>query len=152
MSTTMKTIHPSMPLAAIATLVSASVIVQGYVPATRLYMTADPSLTSSSSSRRRFVSKSIAFTLGSTTASLLATTATSVPTDNSKTISMGGVANAVGPIKIEIKNPTYTASPCPKDKPIPGEKAMKGMRGLCVQVKAELAENSPKVSSQRYMV
>jgi hypothetical protein len=61
---------------------------------------------------------------------------------------MGGVAYAVGPIKIEIKNPTYTASPCPKDKPIPGEKAMKGMRGLCVQVKAELAENSPKVSSK----
>jgi hypothetical protein len=57
----------------------------------------------------------------------------------------GGVANAVGPIKIGIINPTYTASPCPKDKPIPGEKAMKGMRGLCVRVKAELAENSPKV-------
>jgi len=57
---------------------------------------------------------------------------------------MGGVANAVGPIKIDIKNPTYTAAPCPKDRPIPGEKAMKGMRGLCVQVKADLAENSPK--------
>jgi hypothetical protein len=50
-------------------------------------------------------------------------------------------------VKIDIVNPTYTASPCPKDKPIPGEKAMKGMRGLCVQVKAELAENSPKVSN-----
>lgn len=59
-------------------------------------------------------------------------------------LSTGGVANAVGPIKIDIINPTYTAAPCPKDKPIPGEKAMKGMRGLCVQVKAELAENSPK--------
>lgn len=54
-------------------------------------------------------------------------------------------AQAVGPVKIDIINPTYTAAPCPKDKPIPGEKAMKGMRGLCVQVKAELAENSPKV-------
>ena len=53
-------------------------------------------------------------------------------------------AQAVGPVKIDIINPTYTAAPCPKDKPIPGEKAMKGMRGLCVQVKAELAENSPK--------
>jgi hypothetical protein len=87
-------------------------------------------------SRRRFVSQSIAFGLGTATASTLATT------DN---VSNGGVANAVGPIKIDIVNPTYTAAPCPKDKPIPGEKAMKGMRGLCVQVKAELAENSPKI-------
>ncbi|KAL7453758.1 hypothetical protein ACHAWC_005391, partial [Mediolabrus comicus] len=84
-------------------------------------------------SRRRFVSQSIAFGLGTATASTLATNTN------------GGVANAVGPIKIDIVNPTYTAAPCPKDKPIPGEKAMKGMRGLCVQVKAELAENSPKL-------
>ena len=60
-------------------------------------------------------------------------------------LTSGGIANAVGPVKIGIINPTYTASPCPKDRPIPGEKAMKGMRGLCVKVKAELAENSPKV-------
>ena len=86
-------------------------------------------------SRRRFVSQSIAFGLGTATASTLAT----------NTNTNGGVANAVGPIKIDIVNPTYTAAPCPKDKPIPGEKAMKGMRGLCVQVKAELAENSPKL-------
>ena len=85
------------------------------------------------------MSKSIAFTLGTSTASLGRTNSVS---DN---FSTGGVANAIGPIKIDLINPTYTAAPCPKDKPIPGEKAMKGMRGLCVQVKAELAENSPKV-------
>merc|ERR1719203_1537077 len=94
---------------------------------------------SSSSSRRGFVSKSVAFALGTTTASLASTNSLS-----NNNISTGGVANAVGPIKIDILNPTYTAAPCPKDKPIPGEKAMKGMRGLCVQVKGELAENSPK--------
>lgn len=90
-------------------------------------------------SRRRFVSQSIAFGLGTATASTLATNT------NNNVFSNGGIANAVGPIKIDIVNPTYTAAPCPKDKPIPGEKAMKGMRGLCVQVKAELAENSPKL-------
>ena len=53
-------------------------------------------------SRRRFVSQSIAFGLGTATASTLATT------DN---VSYGGVANAVGPIKIDIDNPTYTVAP-----------------------------------------
>lgn len=48
--------------------------------------------------------------------------------------------NAIGPVKIDLLNPTYTAIPCPKDKPIPGEKAMKGMRGLCVTVDVELDE------------
>ena len=96
---------------------------------------------SSSTSRRGFVSKSVAFTLGTVTASTLAN---NDAIDNNN-LSTGGVANAVGPIKINIINPTYKAAPCPKDKPIPGEKAMKGMRGLCVQVKAELEENSPKV-------
>ena len=86
------------------------------------------------------MSKSMAFALGTTTASLASTN--SISNNN---FSTGGVANAVGPVKIDIVNPTYTAAPCPKDKPIPGEKAMKGMRGLCVQVKADLAENSPKV-------
>jgi hypothetical protein len=94
------------------------------------------------SSRRRFVSTGVAFALGGTTASLLAGVDGN---GNGGNLGGGGVANAVGPIKIGIINPTYTASPCPKDKPIPGEKAMKGMRGLCVRVKAELAENSPKV-------
>lgn len=108
--------------------------VHGYAPAKLHMMTAplssasDSIATPSASSRRGFVSKSIAFALGTTTASLAGS----------------GAANAVGPIKIDIKNPTYTAAPCPRDKPIPGEKAMKGMRGLCVQVKAELAELSPK--------
>jgi len=92
----------------------------------------------STSSRRGFVSKSIAFALGTTTASLGRTNSIS---DN---LSAGGIANAVGPIKIDLLNPTYAAAPCPKDKPIPGEKAMKGMRGLCVQVKAELSNLSPK--------
>jgi hypothetical protein len=51
-------------------------------------------------------------------------------------------ANAVGPTKINLLKPTYSAIPCPKDRPIPGEKAMKGMRGLCVTVNVEL-ENAP---------
>lgn len=53
-------------------------------------------------------------------------------------------ANAVGPVKIDLKNPTYSARICPKDKPIPGEKAMKGMKGICVTVQADLADASPK--------
>ena len=101
-----------------------------------LQMTASSGSNTSNSSRRRFVSQSVAFGLGTVTASTLSTSLT--PNVNN------GVANAIGPVKIDIVNPTYTAAPCPKDKPIPGEKAMKGMRGLCVQVKAELAESSPK--------
>lgn len=49
-------------------------------------------------------------------------------------------ANAIGPVKINLLNPTYSAIPCPKDKPIPGEKAMKGMRGLCVTVDVDLED------------
>ena len=49
-------------------------------------------------------------------------------------------AYAVGPIKVPLKVTSYTAAPCPKDRPIPGEKAMKGMRGLCVTVEAEVTE------------
>jgi hypothetical protein len=52
-------------------------------------------------------------------------------------------AHAIGPVKINLLNPTYTAKPCPKDKPIPGEKAMKGMKGLCVTVNVDL-ENAPE--------
>ena len=37
-------------------------------------------------------------------------------------------AQAVGPVKINLLNPTYKAKPCPRDRPIPGEKAMKGMK------------------------
>ena len=52
-------------------------------------------------------------------------------------------AQAIGPVKINLLNPTYSAKPCPRDKPIPGEKAMKGMRGLCVTVTVDL-ENAPE--------
>ncbi|GMH59633.1 hypothetical protein TrRE_jg8076 [Triparma retinervis] len=53
-------------------------------------------------------------------------------------------AEAVGPVKIPLNVVSYSAKPCPKDKPIPGEKAMKGMRGLCVTVEAALGDKSPK--------
>lgn len=53
-------------------------------------------------------------------------------------------ANAIGPVKIDILNPVYSAAPCPPERPIPGMKAMKGMRGLCVTVSADLKETSPK--------
>ena len=43
-------------------------------------------------------------------------------------------------MKVPLSVTSYTASPCPKDRPIPGEKAMKGMRGLCVNVKATVTE------------
>jgi hypothetical protein len=53
-------------------------------------------------------------------------------------------ASAVGPTKINLLNPTYTAVPCPKDRPIPGEKAMKGMKGLCVTVNVDLEDPPEK--------
>lgn len=53
-------------------------------------------------------------------------------------------ANAIGPVKIDLSNPVYSARPCPKDKPIPGEKAMQGMQGLCVTVNVDMKEQSPK--------
>mmetsp|Transcript_4268 Transcript_4268/g.6507 ORF Transcript_4268/g.6507 Transcript_4268/m.6507 type:complete len:239 (-) Transcript_4268:410-1126(-) len=53
-------------------------------------------------------------------------------------------AEAVGPVKLKLVVKEYSARICPPDRPIPGEKAMKGMRGLCVTVKADLAEVSPK--------
>jgi hypothetical protein len=52
-------------------------------------------------------------------------------------------ALAIGPVKIDLLNPTYSAVPCPKDRPIPGEKAMKGMKGLCVTVDVAL-DTSPE--------
>lgn len=55
-------------------------------------------------------------------------------------ISQPEPANAIGPVKINLMNPKYSAIPCPKDKPIPGEKAMKGMKGLCVTVDVDLEE------------
>lgn len=53
-------------------------------------------------------------------------------------------ANAIGPVKLSIIPTKYTAEPCPPSRPIPGEKAMKGMRGLCVTVEAELQDQPPK--------
>lgn len=47
-------------------------------------------------------------------------------------------AQAIGPVRIDLLNPKYSAVPCPKDKPIPGEKAMKGMRPMCVSVEVSL--------------
>jgi len=53
-------------------------------------------------------------------------------------------ARAVGPVKVALKPTSYVAKPCPPSKPIPGQQAMKGMRGLCVTVNADLAETPPK--------
>lgn len=53
-------------------------------------------------------------------------------------------ADAIGPIRLDIVNQKYFAEPCPKDRPIPGQKAMAGMRGLCVTVDAEFTEPAPK--------
>jgi hypothetical protein len=53
-------------------------------------------------------------------------------------------ANAIGPVKISLTPLSYNAVPCPKSKPIPGQMAMRGMRGLCVTVQAKLDEQSPK--------
>jgi len=53
-------------------------------------------------------------------------------------------ANAVGPVKIDLTAKSYTAAVCPPSKPIPGAKAMKGMRGLCVTVEADLQNAAPK--------
>ena len=83
--------------------------------------------------RRSFLGQSVALSLGALTAAQL-------------TPSTGGPAEAVGPVKINLKNPQYSAAPCPPSKPIPGEKAMKGMRGLCVTVKADLEGPPEKVS------
>jgi len=84
------------------------------------------------SNRRAFFSKSASiFSLATLTISNL-------------TPGFVGEAQAIGPVKIDLKNPIYSAATCPKDKPIPGQKAMLGMRGLCVTVKADLAETSPK--------
>ena len=75
----------------------------------------------------------------------VATTATSAALlSATTTTTFPAPANAVGPTKINLLNPTYTAVTCPKDKPIPGEKAMKGMKGLCVTVNVDLDEAPEK--------
>lgn len=60
------------------------------------------------------------------------------------TLTGSSPAQAVGPIKLTLEPVKYQAAPCPPSKPIPGEKAMFGMRGLCVTVEANLLEGSPK--------
>jgi hypothetical protein len=59
-------------------------------------------------------------------------------------MSMGQSAEAIGPVKITLEAVSYTAAPCPPSRPMPGQMAMKGMRGLCVTVQANLKEGSPK--------
>ena len=88
--------------------------------------------TSSLSSRRGFFSRAISVAGTSTFLSTAITFGKPLP------------SSAIGPTKIELLNPIYSAAPCPPSKPIPGEKAMKGMRGLCVTVKADLKGASPK--------
>lgn len=85
--------------------------------------------------RRAFLSSTIATWCTATTA------ASTLP---AIIISSPQPANAIGPVKISLTDPTYTAQICPPDRPIPGEKAMKGMKGVCVTVKAKLSESSPK--------
>ena len=88
------------------------------------------------SSRREFLSTSL---LGvPTTAALVAAAGFATANQNPEP------AEAIGPIKINLLNPTYRAAPCPKDRPIPGEKAMKGLRGLCVTVDVDLEESPEK--------
>lgn len=82
----------------------------------------------SSSSRRSFINKAAAL------ASVTTLVSTAGP----------GPAAAIGPVRVDLINPVYSAAPCPKNRPIPGEKAMKGMRGLCVTVEAELKAPAPK--------
>jgi hypothetical protein len=53
-------------------------------------------------------------------------------------------AEAIGPVKVFMTPTKYSAKVCPPDRPIPGEKAMQGMRGLCVTVEADLKESPPK--------
>mmetsp|Transcript_12695 Transcript_12695/g.26890 ORF Transcript_12695/g.26890 Transcript_12695/m.26890 type:complete len:266 (+) Transcript_12695:50-847(+) len=95
------------------------------LPSSTCLQMSDPPSTGASSSRRSFFGQSAALTLGALTASKLTPT-------------VGGPVEAVGPVKISLNNPVYKAAPCPPSRPIPGEKAMKGMRGLCVTVNADL--------------
>lgn len=53
-------------------------------------------------------------------------------------------AHAIGPVRVSLTPTSYVAKMCPPNKPIPGEKAMKGMRGLCVTVQAVLDDPVPK--------
>eukprot|EP00567_Pseudictyota_dubia_P013121 CAMPEP_0197436620 /NCGR_PEP_ID=MMETSP1175-20131217/4050_1 /TAXON_ID=1003142 /ORGANISM="Triceratium dubium, Strain CCMP147" /LENGTH=257 /DNA_ID=CAMNT_0042965949 /DNA_START=42 /DNA_END=818 /DNA_ORIENTATION=+ len=109
-----------------AMLVAAPSFAASYAPAF-VRMSVDP--TSTTTTRRSFFQTASAVALGSATASAF-----------SASEGYGGEAQAVGPVKLSLSNPVYSARVCPKDKPIPGEKAMKGMKGLCVTVDADLKE------------
>lgn len=88
-----------------------------------------------SPSRRAFLTQSSSSAAAAWCASLgLVTTTVALPEE----------AQAVGPVKVPLEVISYSAKVCPPSKPIPGEKAMKGMRGLCVTVKARITEASPK--------
>ena len=99
--------------------------------ATRTPPDSSSSTEATKQSRRTFLS---------TSSITLASTVTSALFLNSKS-----PANALGPVKLDLgDNPTYFAEPCPPSRPIPGEKAMKGLRGLCVTVTADLKDAPPK--------
>lgn len=99
---------------------------------TFMRMSADsPAPVTVAPTRRSFFQTAGAIALGTATASGF-------------TASNGGEAQAVGPVKLTLVNPVYSARPCPPEKPIPGEKAMKGMRGLCVTVDVDLKESADK--------
>lgn len=53
-------------------------------------------------------------------------------------------SQAIGPVRVTLKPTSYVAKTCPPNKPIPGEKAMLGMRGLCVTVQATIVDPVPK--------
>lgn len=99
----------------------------------------------SNNTRRNFLSRTTA-----ATAFLVVSSSSSIGNSNSNSNNPLAVepANAIGPVKVNIINPVYSAAPCPPSRPIPGEKAMKGMRGLCVTVKADL-ENSPEKNLEK---
>ena len=105
------------PLAFISFLSIASLCVgyNGQLKFIRMSMSAEGG---SASSRRSFVTN----VFGTVAITALTTTYSSPD------------AHAIGPVKLSLLNPVYSARPCPKDKPIPGEKAMKGMRGLVSQL------------------
>jgi hypothetical protein len=101
----------------------------GFTTAYTTPQTNQPSLSQSNQNRRGFL-KTVSF-LGIAGAASV----TVAPEE----------AQAVGPVKLKLKVKNYSAKICPKDRPIPGEKAMKGMRGLCVTVNADVEDVSPKV-------
>eukprot|EP00557_Chaetoceros_sp_GSL56_P004725 CAMPEP_0176487670 /NCGR_PEP_ID=MMETSP0200_2-20121128/6271_1 /TAXON_ID=947934 /ORGANISM="Chaetoceros sp., Strain GSL56" /LENGTH=288 /DNA_ID=CAMNT_0017884545 /DNA_START=14 /DNA_END=880 /DNA_ORIENTATION=- len=72
------------------------------------------------------------------------TTATAFSPIASSTFLFPSPSHAVGPVKLKLQVQSYTAKICPPDRPIPGEKAMKGMKGLCVTVVANVLDEAPK--------